>query len=72
MGRAWVLGSNRVYSMGLLFRGLVLRSKRGGNIAGLASMKVVQDAGHCGARHFREFGGPSSDFASPIDHGFGE
>jgi hypothetical protein len=51
MGRARVLGSNRVYSIGLVFRGWLLRNKRGGNIAGLANTEVVHDAGHCGARY---------------------
>jgi hypothetical protein len=43
--------------MVLVVRGWVLRIRESGKDASSASTDIVQDAGHCGARYFREFVG---------------
>jgi hypothetical protein len=55
VGGARGFGSFGVYSMGRTFRGWVLKGRGSGKDASLASTDIVQDAGHEGARDFREF-----------------
>jgi hypothetical protein len=53
--RARGFGFCGVYSIDGIFRGWVLKSKWSGKDASSASMDIVQDAGHEGARDFGEF-----------------